>query len=463
MDGTNGTKVPSLTARLDVLPVNRWHIYLLSMCCLGMLFDAFDSNMITPMLPKLVGEWKIPNVQVGLIASAGFMGMAIGATLFGAIADKIGRLKVFGITLLWYSILAGFCSLTVGFKSLFAMRMLVGMGLGGLIPVVASYLAEYVPSRKRGQFVSYWSAANQIGAAVAYVVGFAVIVPYGWRVGFLLGVIPAFLCVFVWKGLPESVRYLISKNRVPEAVKVVERLEQRSTGAISVPHETAVRAEKESKPVEAKVRHRDLFKGGLEKTTIMMALLWFAWIYAQFSILMWLPILASKQLGYAVPFTLKLMAIGSVVGVLGQILVGYTADAWGRKVSLLYSYLLLAASVYLIFLLGKDPTVGAVMVFVMFIALGANAGCLFTYTTEIFPTRVRATGSGFSSSMGRVGGICGPTMVGLIYAKFGVWWILHINLFLLVLALVVMLIFGRETKRKTLEQIGEMSLAKVPT
>jgi putative MFS transporter len=101
------------------------------------------------------------------------------------------------------------------------------------------------------------------------------------------------------------------------------------------------------------------------------------------------------------------------------------------------------------------------MVFLMFVALGANAGVLFTYATEIFPTRVRATGSGFCSSMGRVGGICGPAVVGLIYSKFGVWWILNINSFLLVLALIVMLIFGRETKRKTLEQISETALTNV--
>jgi putative MFS transporter len=250
---------------------------------------------------------------------------------------------------------------------------------------------------------------------------------------------------------------------VPEAVNIVERLEQQSVGTVSVPHEKGVEAEKGSKSVEARVRPCDLFRKGLAKTTIMMPLLWFAWIYTQFSTLMWLPILTSKELGYAVPFTLKIMAPAALMGPVGAVLAGYTADAWGRKVSLLYSYLLLGASLYLIFLLGKNPTAGALMMFVMFLALGVNSGTLFTYTTEHFPTRVRATGSGFSFSMGRVGGICGPAIVGLIYSKLGVWWILHVDLFRLVLALIVMLVFGRETKRKTLEQIGEMALAKTPT
>lgn len=208
------------------------------------------------------------------------------------------------------------------------------------------------------------------------------------------------------------------------------------------------------------MRYRDLFKAGLGKTTIMMALLWFTWTYVQWSVLIWLPIMASKQLGYAVPFTLKLMAAGALVGILGDILAGYTCDHWGRKVTLLYSLLLLPVADYLVFVLGKDHVMGAAMLFVMFIALGVNAGALFSYTTEIFPTRLRATGTGFSYSIARIGGICAPSVVGLIYPKLGLWWVLNINVALIVISLSVMMALGVETKRKTLEQIGGMTLRK---
>jgi putative MFS transporter len=426
-----------------------------------MLFDAFDTLIITPILPKLVTEWKLNDVQVGLIGSAGFVGMAIGATLFGVVADAIGRLKVFTIMLLSYAISTGLCALTAGFTSLFVMRFVVGIGLGGLLPVAASYLAEYVPSRKRGQLISYFTSSNQVGGVLAYLVGFAIIVPYGWKWGFIVGVTPALLVAFIRKGVPESVRYLLNKGKIHEAAKVVEELEQRSIGTITVPREKAVEGEKLSISLEAKVRYRDLFQGDLAKTTIMMAFLWFCWIYSQFAIRVWFPILLTKELGYTLSFGLKVLTVGSLISIPGQILGGYTCDRWGRKISLFYSYVAFGATGYFTFWLGRDPTLGAIMISLMNGALGASAAASYTYTTEIFPTKVRATGSGFSSSMGRIGGICGPAVVGLIYAKLGIWWILHLNMALLVVSVVVVLGYGLETKRKTLEQIGEMGLKKV--
>ena len=246
---------------------------------------------------------------------------------------------------------------------------------------------------------------------------------------------------------------------MPEAASIVERLEKRTTGTITVPREAAIDAAQVVRSTEPKVRYRDLFRGGLAKTTVMMALLWFAWAYAQHSLMMWLPILLAKQLGYAVSFTLKLMTAGALIGILGPLAVGYTCDHWGRKVSVLYSLLLLPTAGYLIFALGKDHVLGAIMVFLMIVSLGMNAGALFSYTTEIFPTKVRATGTGFSYSMARVGGICGPA-VGLVYPKLGVWWMLNINLGLIVLSLIVMMAVGFLTKRKTLEQIGGMTMGK---
>ena len=456
----NGTKAPSLAARLDVLPVNRWHWYVMSVCCMGMLFDGFDTGIVSPILPKLITEWKINEVQVGLIASAGFIGMAVGSTLFGVIADAVGRLKALAITLLLYAALTGFCALTTGFTSLFIMRILVGLGLGGLIPVASSYLAEYAPTKKRGRFMSAFTAANQVGVSLSFLAGFTIVVPYGWRWGFVIGALPALLSVFVWRGPPESARYLAQKGRIAEAVKIVERLEKRALGKITVPYDAAVEGEKLNRPLETKIRYRDLFKGGLAKTTIMIALLWFCWGYSMFGIRMWLPILLTKQLHYTLPLALKILTVGSLVGLLGQALGGYTADYWGRKISIYYSFLLFGAAGYFIFWFGKDPTVGAIGIFIWNIALSVTAASSFTYTTEIFPTKVRATGNGFSSSMARVGGICGPAVVGFIVAKFGMSWILHVNMALLVLPLIVMFVLGQETKGKTLEQIGEAQLRK---
>lgn len=239
------------------------------------------------------------------------------------------------------------------------------------------------------------------------------------------------------------------------------RLEQSALGRITVSRDAAIEGEQPALPLAAKIRYRDLFKGGLAKTTIMIALLWFCWGYSMFSIRMWLPILLTKQLHYTLPLALKILTVGSLVGLLGQVLGGYTSDYWGRKISIYYSFLLFGLAGYLIFWFGKDPTMGAIGIFIWNIGLSVTAAASFTYTTELFPTKVRATGNGFSSSMGRVGGICGPAVVGFILAKFGVSWILHVNMALLILPLILVFALGQETKGRTLEQIGEAELGKV--
>ena len=454
----NGAEVPTLGARLDALPIGRWHIYMILICVLSFMFDGFDTQVIGPILPKLIGEWKLTNAQVGMLGSAGFAGMALGSTLFGLLADIIGRLKVFPITLFWYALLSGACALTVGFKSLFVMRFVVGMGLGGLIPVVMTYLAEYVPSKKRGQFTSYTSLGFLFGTVLAFTAGFAVVVPYGWKWGFVLGILPAFLAPFLWRGLPESVRYLLNKGRVADAVKVVEGLEKRILGKVTVSSEKAIEIEGYTTREEVRVRYRDLFKGGLAKSTIMLSLLWFAMMYNSYSITIWLPIFVTKELGYGLGRGLAFLSLSALVGIVGYLVAAFMEDYWGRKKTVIFTFLLYGIDLYLLFSLGKNPTLGAVLMCLMFFANGGMWVSLYTYTPETFPTKVRATGTGFGLMFGRIGGICGPAVVGLMYAKFGIFGVLHVSVAILVVAIVVMLIIGKETKGKTLEQIAMQQL-----
>ena len=256
-------------------------------------------------------------------------------------------------------------------------------------------------------------------------------------------------------------RYLTQKRRIAEAVEIVERLEKRALGKITVPHDAAVKGEKLNRPLGAKIRYRDLFKGGLAKTTIMIALLWFCWGYSMFGIRMWLPILLTKQLHYTLPLALKILTVGSLVGLLGQLLGGYTADYWGRKISIYYSFLLFGFAGYFIFWFGKDPTVGAIGIFIWNIALSVTAASSFTYTTEVFPTKVRATGNGFSSSMGGWVAYAGLPWWDLYWQSSACRGYSMSTWHLLVLPLIVMFVLGQETKGKTLEQIGEAQLKKV--
>jgi putative MFS transporter len=457
------TKAASLASRLDALPLNRWHGMLMIVCCLGLLFDCYDITIIGVALPKLVSEWKITPVQTGMLASGGFVGMAIGALLFGMLADAIGRWKVFQITLLVYALLTGACALTTGFTSMLILRVAVGLGIGGLVPVDSSYLAEYVPSKYRGRFMGWFNAFSPMGNALAFIAGFLVVVPMGWRWGFILGIIPAFVLIFIRKGLPESVRYLVQKDRIREAVKIVEGLERRAFKKITVPHEEAVEREKLviSTSSEAKVRVSDLFKGGLVKSTVTICVLWFCVNYVLYGLLLWLPILLTKELGYALGKGFVFLAMAQLVGMIGQFSAGLNMDYLGRRPTITYSIILMGLTPYFLFWLGKNPSVGPIFLMILSIFNSSSFGTLYAYTPENFPTRVRGTAMGFAGAVGRGGGVLGPTVMGIVYSKAGLLWALNINMVLLIAAVVAVLTLGRETRGKTLEQISVEQMAAV--
>src|SRR5271157_3704669 len=132
----------SMRDRLDGLPLSRWHWNVMLICSLGFLFDAMDNMMISFALPALISTWKLTSQQAGIIGSAGVVGMVIGSFVFGILADYRGRRYVFQATILVYSIFTGFCALSVNWIMLIIFRLIVGTGVGGLIPVDTAYLTE---------------------------------------------------------------------------------------------------------------------------------------------------------------------------------------------------------------------------------------------------------------------------------------------------------------------------------
>ena len=180
----------SMKDRLDGLPLSRWHWNLMLICSLGFLFDGMDNMMISFALPVLISAWKLTSGQAGIIGSAGVVGMVIGSFVFGILADYRGRRYVFQATILVYSIFTGFCALSVNWVMLIIFRLIVGTGVGGLIPVDTAYLAEMTPPKYRGKFLSLFNGAWPIGAAIAGLLSYFLIPAFGWRILFVIGVLP---------------------------------------------------------------------------------------------------------------------------------------------------------------------------------------------------------------------------------------------------------------------------------
>ena len=435
--------------RLEALPLGRFHYKLLLVTGLGWLFDSMDTGLIAFILPVLAKEWGLAPGQMGLIGSIGLIGMALGAVVSGTIADRIGRKKVFTITVLLYSIASAFCALSWNYQSLLVFRFLVGFGLGGELPVAATLVSEYAPSRVRGRFIvlleSFWGLGWIAAACIAYF-----FIPlYGWRMAFLIGALPALYVCLIRMHMPESVRYLLAHGRVGEARQIVVSLERQ----LHVPVAPFV-SEKETVPVVAKASFRELWKKPFASRTIMLWLVWFGINFSYYGIFMWLPSIVFAQ-GFTVVKTFEYVLIMTLAQLPGYYCAAWLVDKIGRKYTL--SAFLLFSGVASYFF-GHASTAAALMMWgsvMSFFNLGAW-GVLYTYTPEQYPTAIRALGSGWAAGFGRFGGMAAPMMVGALLARsFGFASVFYMFALVFAAVAVIVMSLGVESKQKDLESISE--------
>ena len=436
-----------LVSRIQRLPIGKFHYTLLWVIGLGWMFDAMDTGLISFILAKMAEDWHMSPTEKGWVVSIGFVGMAIGAVCSGGLADRIGRKTVFAATLVIYSLATAACAFAPNLTWLLVFRFIVGLGLGGQLPVAVTLVSEYIPAQVRGRFIvlleSFWGLGWLCAALVAYFE----IPKFGWHMTFLMAGIPALYAIVIWFKVPESIPYLINRGRIVEAHALVQQIE-RQCGVEVIEHIIV-------KPVAEKknVSFTQLWSGAFARRTLMLWLIWFGIVYSYYGIFTWLPSLLVKQ-GYSIVQSFEYV----LVMILAQ-LPGYVAAAWlveklGRKATLAGFIGMCAVSAYFF---GQADTVSMIMFWgclMSFFNLGAW-GVLYTYTPEQYPTNIRAFGSGWASAIGRMGGIVAPMVVTHMMVQsngFSAIFMMFTAVLLAVAA--VILILGEETKGKTLEEIG---------
>src|SRR5215203_2625887 len=169
------SRTTSLSERLDQLPFKRLHLSVLTGSGIGWALDEMDVGLHSFVIAALAAQWSLEPGQPAWIASIGFVGMAIGATLGGLLADRFGRRQIFAVTLLVYGLATGASALVGGLVALLVLRFLVGLGLGAELPVASTYVSEFAPARMRGRLVVILEAFWAVGWTAAALIGFLVI------------------------------------------------------------------------------------------------------------------------------------------------------------------------------------------------------------------------------------------------------------------------------------------------
>ncbi|WP_430592515.1 MFS transporter [Humidisolicoccus flavus] len=421
---TSSTSPDVLAARLDRLPFTRRHGKLLTGSGVGWALDAMDVGLISFVIAALTVQWNLSPQQGSWIASAGFVGMAIGATLGGLLADRYGRRQVFAITLVVYGLATGASALVGGLVALLILRFVVGLGLGAELPVASTYVSEFSPKRIRGRVIVILEAFWAVGWTAAALIGYFVIPASddGWRWAFVIGMLPAAYALVVRWGLPESPRWLALRGRSEQAELVVASFERSpalfkkhaSAGAAAETAEvdTPSASASPAKALTSGARLRALWSRELRGRTAALWIVWFCVNFSYYGAFIWIPSILVAA-GYDLVRSFEFTLLITLAQLPGYAVAAWLIEVWGRRATL--STFLIGSAVAAIFFgtaEGEFAIIASGMA-LSFFNLGAW-GALYAVTPEVYPTSVRATGAGWAAGVGRIASIIAPLTVPLL-------------------------------------------------
>lgn len=398
------SKAVNVNDIIDHAKFSKFHFKVLAWCLLIILFDGYDLAINGVVLPLLMEEWGLSAMQAGMLASTALAGMMFGAMLFGSLADKIGRKKVIMICIVLFSGLTfagGFASNPTEFAIL---RFLAGLGIGGVMPNLVALTSEYAPQKMRSTLVTGMFSGYAVGGVMAALLGAWFTPSFGWEIMFFIAGIPLFLLPVIWKFLPESLTFIVQKNRQDEARTIVRQLAPQ----VSVQETTTFELHQVDTPESASVM--SLFRRGRATNTILFWIAFFTCLLTMYALSSWLPKLMMAA-GYSMDNSLMFMMVmnvGAVVGIVGG---GILADRFHLK-PVLMCLGLMGAIVMSLMGFQSNQFLLYILVFLAGAASIGSQMLLYSYVAQYYPLAVRSTGIGWSSAIGRMGAIIGPILIG---------------------------------------------------
>jgi len=448
-----GVANAQLVARLERIPVTRRLLWIRIIIGSATFFDAYTVLVIAFAMPELVTQWNLSPTQVGLILSAGYVGQIFGALGFGQLAEKIGRLPTLLITILLFVSMDIACLFAWSAASMMLFRFLQGVGTGGEVPVASAYINEFIGAKKRGKFFLLYELIFPIGLMFAGIAGYFLVPQFGWKALFVVGIVPAIAMIPLRMLMPESPRWLASRGRIDKADKVVSMLENEAIKQGKPLPEPVVR------PVDpkatAKSDWRELFKGIYLRRTLMIWVLWIAVYTINNGMVTWLPTLYKTTFHMNTQDSIFYGWVTSAVGVLASVICALSIDRVGRKRWYTWAFLLAVVPLVTLFALGATTAIQVtIFATLTYAILQTVAFSLYLYSAELYPTRLRAVGTGFGSAWLRAGSSIGPVLVGFIVAGVGIQYVFLAFAAVAVIGGLTVTKFGIETKGRVLEELS---------
>ncbi|MEE6681841.1 MFS transporter [Pediococcus pentosaceus] len=376
------------------------------------LFDAMDVGILSFVIAALTSEWHLTESQVGMIGSISSLGMAVGAILFGALADRYNRKTILIISLLIFSIFNGISAFTTTYAAFVMIRFIVGCGLGGELPVASTLISESAPAHVRGRAVvlleSFWAGGWLISALISYFV----IPSWGWRIAVFITSLAALYALV----LRFSIREADPNHSFTPKARLALRL-------------------------------KNIWSRPYAKATLMLWIVWFMVVFSYYGMFLWLPSVMVMK-GYSIVHSFGYVLIMTVAQLPGYFMAAWLIERWGRKWTLMVFLFGTAVSAIAFGFAQGLMMLLLAGILLSFFNLGAW-GALYAYSPEQYPEEIRGTGSGLAAGIGRIGGIVGPLLVGFLTEKGVALSTTFIIFFISIMIAVIAIGFlGKETMEK---------------
>ena len=443
----------AIIGRIERLPSTFWHVKVRAIVGTATFFDGFDAVAIAFVLPALIGLWHLQPSEIGLLLSSGFAGQLIGAPLFGWLAERYGRIRVLNWTILILSVFGLACAFAWSYWSLAAFRFIQGLGLGGEIPVAATFVSEISKAERRGRFVLLYQLLLPLGFMAASLSSIVIVPNLGWQWMFIVGAAPAFLTIYLRRLVPESPRWLARHGDLTKADQIMTDIEttvERESGRPLPPVTKTVDSQSSSG------HWTRLFEGIYLRRTITVWIMWFCAATIGYGLLVWLPTIFRTVYKLPLQEALIYSSLSNVTVLISGLCAAFLVDRIGRRPVFVVAFLFGGLPLFILWLIGKEASASTVMLMaataasmISMVQLG-----IWTYTPELYPTSIRSFGTGTASAWARAASIVAPNMVAFIITRTDISAIFLMFALAGAIGALAVLLCPVETKGKLLEEIS---------
>jgi MFS transporter, putative metabolite transport protein len=419
---------------------------------LGEGLDGYDLGIISVVLPAIAHELDLGVVMLGLIGASTLIGIFIGSPVIGWLTDRYGRRTLFTIDIISFVILGLLQLFVQAGWQLLVVRLLLGVAIGAEYAIGPAMLAELSPSRGRGERLGVLQTLWYVGFLAAVVIAYALdAAGVPWRVILATSAIPAVITLVLRYGLPESPRWLLSRDRVEEARQIVNKY---------LGGEKYWTTEQMAGESVAPGKFRELFAPGMRTRTAFASIFWFCNIAPYFAIFTFAPLVfATLQISDERVSTIAANGLAAAGAVAGMLII----DRIGRRPSLIMSFWVTTITLAVVGAWSGAPGIIVVLCFALFSFFDAIGGMLEgVYPAEIFPSHLRAQGTGFAAAFSRIGAASGTFLLPLGIAHLGLGPTMLIFAGISAIGLVVTYLWAPETANINLTKTTSLEPVSPP-